>query len=132
MSQESVQRTLPLFQSDELSASEEIIEEYAKEFSKYVTPVGDTTFGFWMQTLADLELLDLELKGLTKWYEIRPIDRTVEFEGDDELLRLRIAHLEKVRGKSTLYTDFVDSYNDTNAYAFHNLYPYKANFIQEL
>ncbi|HOQ39218.1 MAG TPA: DNA methyltransferase [Fervidobacterium sp.] len=128
MSQESVQRNLPLFQTDELPASEEIIEEYAKEFSKYITPTGDTTFGFWMQTLADLELLDLELKGLTKEYEIRPIDRTVEFEGDDELLRLRIAHLEKVRGKNTLYTDFVDSYNDTNAYAFHNLYPYKGKF----
>ena len=122
------QLRLIMFGTDEFPTYEEIVEEYSKEFNKYVTPKGENTFGFWMQTLADLELLDLELQGLTKRYKINPVDRTVEFEGDPELLRLRIAHLEKVKSKTTLYTDFVDSYNDTNAYAFHNLYPYKGKF----
>jgi hypothetical protein len=45
---------------------------------------------------------------------------------------LRIAHLEKVRGKTTLYADFADLYGDTNAYAFHNLYPYKGKFYPRI
>ncbi len=51
------------------------------------------------------------------------MNRAVEFIGDEELLRFRIAHLEKVKGMTTIYTDFVDKFGDTNAYAFHNLYP---------
>lgn len=119
---------LSLFGTDEFTTYEEIVEECAKEFSHYVTPKGENIFGFWMQTLADLELLDLELQGLTKEYKIDPINREIEFVGDEELLRLRIAHLEKVKGKITLYSDFVYTYGDTNAYAFHNLYPYKGKF----
>ncbi|MFQ6033107.1 MAG: DNA methyltransferase, partial [Candidatus Zixiibacteriota bacterium] len=107
---------------------EEIIEKHSDEFDRYLSPKADTFFGFWMQTLADLELLDLELQGLTDEAHIDPLTRTVEFKGDSEFLRVRIAHLEKVRGKTTLYTDFVDTYGDTNAYAFHNLYPYKGKF----
>lgn len=87
-----------------------------------------STFGFWMQTLADLELLDLELQGLTEEYKIDPVNRTVYFKGDEEFIRLRVAHLEKVNGKKTLYTEFVDKFGDTNAYAFHNIYPYKGKF----
>lgn len=128
MKDKAGQLRLTMFGTDEFPTYEEIVEEYAKEFNRYVMPRGENIFGFWMQTLADLELLDLELKGLTKKYKIDPINRTVEFEGDAELLRLRIAHLERVKGKTTLYADFVDSYNDTNAYAFHNLYPYKGKF----
>jgi hypothetical protein len=122
------QLRLTMFGTDKFPTYKEIVDEYSREFTKYVIPKGENIFGFWMQTLADLELLDLELQGLTQNYEIDPINRTVEFEGDANLLRLRIAHLEKIRGKITLYTDFVDSYNDTNAYAFHNLYPYKGKF----
>lgn len=128
MKEKSSQLKLTMFRTNEFPTYGEIVEEYAKEFDKYVTPKGDTTFGFWMQTLADLELLDLELQGFTKKYKINPVDRTVKFEGDEELLKLRVAHLEKVRGETTLYTDFVDSYTNTNAYAFHNLYPYKGKF----
>jgi len=128
MKDKAGQLSLTMFGTNEFPTYEEIVEEYAKEFNRYVMPRGKNIFGFWMQTLADLELLDLELQGLTKGYKINPVNRTVEFEGDAELLRLRIAHLEKVKGKTTLYTDFVDSYNDTNAYAFHNLYPYKGKF----
>ncbi len=117
-----------MFGTDEFPTREEIVEEYAKEFNRYVTPKGDTVFGFWMQTLADLELLDLELQGLTEEYKINPVERTVDFKGDEDFIRLRVAHLEKVRVKTSLYTDFVDSYGDTNAYAFHNLYPYKGKF----
>lgn len=128
MKKKKEQLRFTMFGTDEFPSYEEIVEEFSKEFDKYVLPKGDNIFGFWMQTLADLELLDLELQGLTKEYKINPVNRTIEFEGDPELLRLRIAHLEKVRGKITLYTDFVDSYNDTNAYAFHNLYPFKGKF----
>lgn len=107
---------------------EEIMEAYTKEFANYILPKGDTIFGFWMQTLADLEFLDLELQGLTDEYTIDPINRRVNLKDDEDLIRLRIAHLEKVKGKTTLYTDWVDKFGDTNAYAFHNLYPYKGKF----
>lgn len=97
-------------------------------FNRYLTPHGDSIFGFWMQTLADLEFLHLELQGLTDEYEIDPVHRAVKVKGDAEFIRLRVAHLEKVHGKTTLHTEFVDGYGDTNAYAFHNLYPYKGKF----
>jgi len=119
---------MTMFGTYEFPSYEEIMEAYAKEFSKYVLPKGDTIFGFWMQTLADLEFLDLELKGLTDEYKINTINRIVKLKGDEEFIRLRIAHLEKVKGKTTLYTEFVDQFGDTNAYAFHNLYPYKGKF----
>ena len=111
---------------------EEIMEAYAKEFAKYILPKGDTIFGFWMQTLADLEFLELELQGLTDKYTIDPVKRIVNLKGDEDFIRLRIAHLEKVKGKTTLYTDLVDKFGDTNAYAFHNLYPYKGKFYPRI
>ncbi|MCX7880192.1 MAG: hypothetical protein N2517_05980 [Ignavibacteria bacterium] len=117
-----------MFGTNDFPSYETIIEEYAKEFVNYIQPKGDTIFGFWMQTLADLEFLDLELQGLTQEYKIDPINRSVFLIGDDEFIRLRVAHLEKVNGKATLYTELVDKFGDTNAYAFHNLYPYKGKF----
>ncbi|MEW6685974.1 MAG: hypothetical protein AB1393_07195 [Candidatus Edwardsbacteria bacterium] len=117
-----------MFGTYEFPSYEEIMEAYAKEFANYVLPKGDTIFGFWMQTLADLEFLDLELQGLTKEYIIDPVNRVVNLKGDEDFIRLRIAHLEKVKGKTTLYTNLVDKFGDTNAYAFHNLYPYKGKF----
>ena len=122
------QLRLTMFGTNQFPTYEEIIEEYSKEFKNYVLPKGENVFGFWMQTLADLELLDLELQGLTKNYKINPIQKTIKFDGDADFVRIRIAHLEKVKGKKTLYTEFVDLYGDTNAYAFHNLYPYKGKF----
>jgi DNA modification methylase len=117
-----------MFDSYEFPSYEEIMEAYAKEFANYVLPKGDTIFGFWMQTLADLEFLNLELQGLTDEYTIDSINRVADLKGDEDFIRLRIAHLEKVKGKATLYTDLVDKFGDTNAYAFHNLYPYKGKF----
>ncbi len=117
-----------MFGTYEFPSYEEIMEAYAKEFANYILPKGDTIFGFWMQTLADLEFLDLELQGLTEEYTIDPVNRVVNLKGDEEFIRLRIAHLEKVKGKTTIYTDLVDKFGDTNAYAFHNLYPYKGKF----
>lgn len=119
---------ITMFGTNDFPSYEEILDEYGKEFRNFILPKGDNIFGFWMQTIADLELLNLELQGLTEKYKIDPLNRTVDFKGDPEFIRLRIAHLEKVKGKTTLYTDFIDSYNDTNAYAFHNLYPYKGKF----
>lgn len=107
---------------------EEIIEACTKEFANYVLPKGDTIFGFWMQTLADLELLDLELQGLAEDYTIDPVKRKVKLDGDEDFIRSRIAHLERVKGEPTLYSQVVDMFGDTNAYAFHNLYPYKGKF----
>jgi DNA modification methylase len=121
-----------MFGTYEFPSYEEIMEAYAKEFANYIIPKGDTIFGFWMQTLADLEFLDLELQGLTKEYTINPVKRVVNFKGDEEFIRLRVAHLEKVKGKTTLYTDLVDMFGDTNAYAFHNLYPYKGKFYPRI
>ena len=117
-----------MFGTYEFPSYEEIMDAYAKEFANYVLPRGDTIFGFWMQTLADLEFLDLELQGLTEEYTIDPVNRVVSLKGNEDFIRLRIAHLEKVKGKTTLYTDLVDKFGDTNAYAFHNLYPYKGKF----
>ncbi|RKZ30502.1 hypothetical protein DRQ33_07810, partial [bacterium] len=121
-----------LFDLSEFPSYEEIMEAYKKEFENYVLPKGDTIFGFWMQTLADLEFLNLELEGLADKYTINPLDRTVYLEGNENSIRLRIAHLEKVKGKTTLYTDLVDKFGDTNAYAFHNLYPYKGKFYPRI
>ncbi|MHA2675581.1 MAG: hypothetical protein V2G44_08140, partial [bacterium JZ-2024 1] len=121
-------RQTTMFGTYEFPSCEQIMEAYAREFTNYILPQGDTIFGFWMQTLADLEFLDLELKGLTDEYTIDPVNRVVNFKGDEEFIRLRVAHLEKVKGKTTLYTDLVDKFGDTNAYAFHNLYPYKGKF----
>ena len=90
------------------------------------------TFGFWMQTLANLDLLNLELQNLTDNYEINPFEKLVKFKGNEDFIRLRIAHLEKVNNINTLYTNFVDAFCDTNAYAFHNLYPYKGKFYPRI
>ena len=49
------------------------MEAYAKEFASYILPKGYTIFGFWMQTLADLGFLDLELQGLTDKCKIDPV-----------------------------------------------------------
>ena len=117
-----------MFGTHEFPSYEEVLDAYSKQFLSYIQPKGDTIFGFWMQTIADLEFLDLELQGLTEKYHINPTERTVELKGDEGFIRLRIAHLEKVGGKLTLYSDFVDEFGDTNAYAFHNLYPYKGKF----
>ena len=121
-----------MFDTYEFPSFDEIIDSYSKEFRNYINPKGKTIFGFWMQTLADLQFLDLELQGLTEEYSIDFINRSVNFKGDPELIKLRIAHLEKVDGEKTLYAEFVDEFNDTNAYAFHNLYPYKGKFYPRL
>ncbi|MEM3122296.1 MAG: DNA methyltransferase [Candidatus Pacearchaeota archaeon] len=121
-------KQLSLLGNKEFPSFEEIMVDYSKEFYNYITPKGDNVFGFWMQTLADLELLKLELEGLTKRFKINPTERTVDLEDGKESIRLRIAHLEKVGGKPTLYAEIVDKFGDTNAYAFHNLYPFKGKF----
>jgi len=121
-------KQLTLSGKQEYPTYEEILDEFSKEFNRYIFPAGENVFGFWMQTIADLQLLEIELEGLAKNFKINPIRRTVEIEGNLELIRRRIAHLEKVGGKPTLYCAIVDKFKDTNAYAFHNLYPFKGKF----
>jgi hypothetical protein len=89
------------------------------------------TFGSWVRTLADLELLDLELKGLAEKYSIYPINKQVKLITNKEKLKLRVAHLETIDNERSLYAELVNLFESTNAYAFHNLYPIKANFIHE-
>lgn len=129
---EGVREQLEMFHTGEYDSYERLMEGYAERFADLIAPKGDTTFGFWMQTLADVAFLDLELRGLTENYTIDPVDRSVSFTGDEETLRLRVAHLEKVRGIPTQYADWVDTFGDTNAYAFHNLYPYKGKFYPRI
>lgn len=117
-----------MFGTHQFPSYEEILDAYSKEFSNYIRPKGDTIFGFWMQTIADLEFLDLELQGITDEYHIDPTNRVVKLKGNEEFIKSRVAHLERVGGKPTLYSEFVDEFGDTNAYAFHNLYPYKGKF----
>ncbi|MBC7329675.1 hypothetical protein H5T88_04870 [bacterium] len=83
-----------MFGTHDFPSAEEIVEDYSKEFQNYIKPKGENIFGFWMQTIADIEFLDLELQGLTESY----------------------------------YSDFIDTFGDTNAYAFHNLYPLRKGF----
>lgn len=132
MNKNNLHKKNTMFGTHEFPSYEEVLDAYSKQFSSYVQPKGDTIFGFWMQTIADLEFLDLELQGLTEEYHINPIDRIAEVKGDEDFIRLRAAHLEKVGGKPTLYSDIVDEFGDTNAYAFHNLYPYKGKFYPRI
>jgi hypothetical protein len=117
-----------MFGTYDFPSYEEIMDDYVKEFANYILPQEDTIFGFWVQSLADLEFLDLELQGLADEYKIDPLNRVVNFKGDEDFIRLRIAHLEKVKEKTTFYAELVYKFGDTNAYAFHNLYPYKCKF----
>lgn len=111
---------------------EKILEEYSKELDRYVNPIGENVFGFWMQTIADLQFLTLELESLTKDFVISPPDRAVKMEGDLEFIRRRIAHLDRVSGKPSVYCSMVDKFGDTNAYALHNLYPFKGKFYPRI
>lgn len=89
-------------------------------------------FGFWLQTLADLELLDLELSGLCEEYRIDALKKEVSLHRSCGDITRKVAHLERIDSKKTLYSEFVESFGDTNAYAFHNLYPFKGKFYPRL
>lgn len=109
-------------------------EEIINEFSKENLPKEKNSFGYWMQTLADVQFLDLELSGLCKEYKIDSTNYKVNFGKDENLEKIKnlVAHLDTVDGKQTLYSQITDLFGDTNAYAFHNLYPYKGKFYPRL
>lgn len=129
---EKATKQMSLAGTNEFPSFEEIMADYSKEFYNYILPEGENIFGFWMQTLADLELLKMELEGITRNFKINPTERNVELEDGKEDIRKRLSHLEKVGGKPTLYSEIVDKYGDTNAYAFHNLYPFKGKFYPRI
>jgi len=110
---------------------QEILDESSKDGIQYL-PKSGNVFGYWMQTLADIQLLDLELSGLTKGYKIDALNYTVDLNGANEYVRSRVAHLDLVDSKQTLYSYLTDLFGDTNAYAFHNLYPYKGKFYPRI
>ena len=56
----------------------------APDLQTVVTPQVENIFGFWMQTLADIEILDLELRGLVSSHSIDTLGKTVTFSGDNE------------------------------------------------
>ena len=94
----------------------------------------ETVFGYWMQTLADVQFLNLELSGLSSEYQIDTLNYIVHFGKNEniEYIRNRIAHLDKIANQKTFYAQITDVFNDTNAYAFHSLYPYKGKFYPRL
>ena len=122
-----------LFETSNIYPSyEEIINEFALE-NKNLNPEKNS-FGYWMQTLADVQFLDLELSGLSENYKIDSIAHKVIFDKNEKLAEIknRIAHLDTVENERTLYSQLTDLFEDTNAYAFHNLYPYKGKFYPRL
>ena len=122
-----------LFKTSEYPSYEEIINEFSLENKKKVQLKGNA-FGYWMQTLADIQFLDLELSGLSKNYKIDAINYQVSFGKNEDLnlIKNHIAHLDTVESERTLYSRITDLFEDTNAYAFHNLYPYKGKFYPRL
>lgn len=126
----------PLFQIKNKSkypTYEEIINEFSLKKRNKISQKSNS-FGYWMQTLADIHFLNLELEGLCKNYQIDAINGTVDFIDNDNLeyIKNRIAHLDTVNRQRTLYSKITDLFGDTNAYAFHNLYPYKGKFYPRL
>ena len=122
-----------LFETPNIYPSyEDIINEFALE-NKTLSPEKNS-FGYWMQTLADVQFLDLELSGLSENYKIDSIAHKVIFDKNEKLAEVknRIAHLDTVENERTLYSQMTDLFEDTNAYAFHNLYPYKGKFYPRL
>jgi len=117
----------------EYPSLEEILNEYSKESNNFI-PQDENVFGFWIQTLADIQFLDLELAGLTTSYKIDALNYTVKLSenADKEYIRNRIAHLDIVDNNQTFYSEIIDLFGDTNAYAFHNLYPYKGKFYPRI
>ncbi len=122
---------------------ENIIEEITKKTSNVLSIPkdkegnGGNHFGYWMQTLADVQFLDMELSGLSENYKIDTIKHQVYFNNnknnkDTDFIKDRIAHLDTVNGEGTLYSELTDLFGDTNAYAFHNLYPYKGKFYPRI
>ena len=47
-----------------VSLIETQIDAYLGEFPRFIEPKAENTFGFWVQTIADVQLLSLELDGL--------------------------------------------------------------------
>ncbi len=121
-----------MFGTYEFPSYEEIMDAYAKEFANYILPKGDTTFGFWMQTLADLEFLDLELQGLTDEYSIDPVNRVVNLKGDEDFIKLRIAHLEKVKGKRLFTLTWLTNLEIPMHMHFIIFIPTKVNFYPRI
>ena len=112
---------------------EEIINEFSLENKKKVIKEKNS-FGYWMQTLADVQFLDLELSGLSKNYKINSTNYKVTFGKNENLEKVKklVAHLDTVEGEQTFYSEMTDLFEDTNAYAFHNLYPYKGKYYPRL
>ena len=112
---------------------EEILQEYSS-VKKETLPVNENAFGYWIQTLADIQFLNLELSGLSTDYTIDSLNYKVKFGINQNLsfIKNRIAHLDTVNGQKTFYTQITDLFGDTNAYAFHNLYPYKGKFYPRI
>ena len=111
---------------------EEIINEFSLKDKKISNE--KNIFGYWVQTLADIQFLNLELLGLSDDYKIDSINYNVKFGHNQNLnhIKERIAHLDTIDKQKTFYAEITDLFQDTNAYAFHNLYPYKGKFYPRI
>jgi len=96
--------------NNKYTSIENIIEEITKKASN-ILPIpknkkdkNGNLFGYWMQTLADVQFLDMELSGLSENYKIDTIKHQVYFGNnrnnkDIDFIKDRIAHLDTVNGK---------------------------------
>jgi len=88
-----------------------------------------------VQFIYELVLARLELEGLSAKFEINNDLRTFKLiNGDEELLKKRVAYFKEVDGKTTDYEKLVH-FNQTtsiNQYLTHWIYPYKGKFHPQM
>jgi len=83
----------------------------------------------WVKSLSDFYLLDLELQGLCKQYQIF---NNIIFLQENSQDLLRISHLDYIQNKKTHYSQFVEEFNSLNNYSFHGLVPFKGKFYPRI
>ena len=91
---------------------EQIISEFSVE-NKKKDLAGKNIFGYWMQTLADLQFLDLELSGLIKNYKgfkVEKYDVKKEFKANLEFRKIFFEFIEEEKkiGKVVNFLQSVD------------------------
>ncbi|MEM7817094.1 MAG: DNA methyltransferase, partial [Candidatus Aenigmatarchaeota archaeon] len=88
-----------------------------------------------VQFVYELALAKLELEGLSAKFEIDNSMRKFKLiDGDEELLRKRVAYFKRVNGKLTDY-EILLQFNRTksiNQYLTHWIYPYKGKFHPQM
>lgn len=88
-----------------------------------------------VQFIYELVLAKLELEGLSAKFETTSSMRKFKLlDGDEELLRRRVAYFKRINGQVTDYERLVQ-FNQTssiNQYLTHWIYPYKGKFHPQM